>query len=476
MVMSLRYKKVLLINPPESGQGSATAAPLGLMYIAAVLQKAGIEVRILDAFLEGWPSVKAALEAYGPDLVGVACQTYARVPAVKVAGIVKEYQPGLPVIFGGHHPTLMPRQVLGHYTHVDFICIGEGEPLMLELCQGVPLADIAGLGYRKEGACVINQLRTELTNLDELPMPAWDLVDPRRYGTNCDYVFDGVDLSREPGANITYSRGCIGRCNFCSSYQMWKKWKFRSPQNVIAEMELLNKKYGIRCFQFNDDCFSVNKQATLDFCRLITERGMKIYFSIVTRTDCVDEEILRALKAAGCYAISFGIETASPRLLKIIHKPIKIERSLEAIRLVNTFGIRSLALIIAGNVGETIESINETIDFLQKAQPTAIGVANGLMLFPGTEVYRNAVKQGFISDDFWLSDYNWKVYTAEVSRLRLNIYVAAIHARRKLFTFFPLNALQYHRFFSREVGIAAMGLLGRLGWRRGNGDKPKLAK
>jgi radical SAM superfamily enzyme YgiQ (UPF0313 family) len=472
------FKKVLLINPPESGQGRSTAAPMGLMYIAGVLQKNGIPVRILDAFIDGWESVLKVVEEYRPDLVGIACPTYARVPAFRIARMVKEYDPRITTLLGGHHPTLMSRQILTHYPYVDLICSGEGEYLTLELCQGVPWKDIAGLGFREGGQAVLNGRRPELPNLDELPFPAWNLVDPRRYGTNSDFVFDGIDFGKEVGANISSSRGCIGRCSFCSNYQMWKKWKHRSALSVVDEMEFLHKKYNIRCFSFCDDCFSVNRQVTLELCRLILKRGLKIYFAIVTRTDCVDEELLKALKEAGCYSICFGVETASPRLLKIMKKPIKVEQSLKAIRMVNSFGIRSVALIIAGSVGENWESINETIDFLDRAQPAAIGVANGLMLFPGTEVYETAKAGGFIDDSFWLTDYNWKVYTAENSRVMLNIFAEAIHRRKKLSRSRLMNIVRYNRFASREVGIALKQFLVglRLARDKARQDKPRVLR
>jgi radical SAM superfamily enzyme YgiQ (UPF0313 family) len=470
--------KVLLINPPESGQGRATCAPLGLMYIAAVLQEKGIPVRILDACLDGWDAVQRTVADYRPGLVAIACPSYARVQSFRIAEYIKRFDRHILTVLGGHHPTLMGRQILDHYPYVDMVCMGEGEYVMLELCQGRAWQDIRGLGFRRGEEVVINERRADILDLDSLPLPAWNLVEPRRYGTNNNVVVDGVDIGREAGAGISFSRGCVGRCNFCSNYAMWKKWKYRSPGKTLAEIELLYREYGIRCFQFNDDCFSVDKKATLELCREIRARGLRIYFSIVTRTDCIDEEILAALKEAGCYSICFGIETASPRLLKIMHKPIKIEQSLKAIRMVNSFGIRSVALIIAGNVGEDVDSINETIEFLKSADPSDIGVANGLMLFPGTEVYATAKKKGFIDDDFWLTDYNWKVYTAENSRLKLNIFAAAIQSREPLHRFFPLNLFKYHRFLSREIELSVKGALQRAGLMtdRTRRYKPKVSK
>ena len=461
--MSEKSTSVLLINPPEGTLGRLTSAPLGLMYIAAVLQENGIAVQILDAFLDGWNAILPKIKECRPDIVGITCPTYARVQALKVAEMIKLNFPEIRVILGGHHPTLMANQLLSNYSFIDMVGIGEGEYIMLDLVRGLPPESIQGLGFRKEGKIIINCQRPNIENLDSLPFPAWNLVEVKRYGTHSNFVYNGVDLGKEVGADISFSRGCIGRCNFCSNYAMWKRWKHRTVAKVVDEIQFLNKEYGVRCFQFNDDCFSVDKKATIDLCEEIIKRNLKILFCIVTRTDCIDETILRALKDAGCYMVSFGIETASPRLLKIMHKPINVEVSTKAIQLVNSFGIKTVALVIAGCVGEDYETINETIDFLNHTNPSFVDVANGLRIFPGTELFNIAKEKGFIDESFWFTDYNWKVYIKENSRLRLNIFTAAIQSRNKLSGFFLVNLIRYHKFVTKEIGLFLKRILNKTG-------------
>ncbi len=466
--------RVLLINPPEGTLGRLTSAPLGLMYIAAVLQENGVSVRILDAFLEGWGSIFPKIEEFQPNIIGITCPTYARVQAIKVAEEIKKKYPGILIIMGGNHPTLMGRQLLENYAFIDLVGMGEGEYIFLDLCKGLAYEDIPGLGFRKDNSITINARRPNIENLDALPFAAWNLVEPKRYGTHSNFIFNGIDLGNEIGADISFSRGCIGRCNFCSNNIMWKKWRHRSPGKVVDEIEHLNRQYGIRCFQFNDDCFSVDKKAAIELCHEINRRGLKILFCIVTRTDCIDRELLQALKSAGCYMISFGIETASVRLLKIMHKPINIEVSLNAIKLVHSYGIKTVALIIAGCVGEDYRSINETIDFLKRTNPSFVDVANGLRIFPGTELFETAKKQKFIDEDFWLTDYNWKVYTKECSRLKLNIFTAAIQQKRELSGFYLINLIRYHKFVTKEIGFFFKRIIGEENFKSKK-KKPKVA-
>lgn len=470
--MPERHDKVLLVNPPESGRGTYSSSPLGLLYCAGVLKTHNVPVKVTDGFLDGWSGLSKAAAHFKPTIVGITCPTYARSKSLRAAEIVRKEVPGALVIFGGPHPTIMARQVLEHYPFIDMVARGESDALILDLCKGSKPDDIPGLGFRKDGRAVLNDKRPNIETLDSIPFPAWDLIDPRRYFTDDRGVFEGVNLDREPCAFVTFSRGCIGNCNFCSNKLMWNRWRHRSPGNMADEIELIKTRYGIRHFHFNDDCFSAKPDVSVALCDEIMRRKLKIYFDIVTRADCITDELLRSLKAAGCYRVSFGIETASPRLLKIMGKPVNLERAAGAIQRTAAAGIQADVFIIAGCVGENRESVNETMDFLNGITPSKVCVGPGLQVFPGTRLYEQAKKDGFIDDDFWLTDYNWKVYTAENSRLTLNIYAEALRRRKRLSRFPWMNALRYHRFVTKEAEIRLKELLAALGIRK----KPKRGK
>lgn len=464
--MSEKDEKVLFINPPESGRGTYSSPPLGMLYCAGVLQKHNIPVRVIDGCIDGWGGLIKKAADFNPTIVGISCPTYARSKAIRVAEAVKKELPNTKIILGGAHPTVMGEQLLKHYPFIDMIAMGECDFLVLDVCKGMKPEDVPGLGFRRGSEIILNDKRPNIEALDTIPFPAWDLIDPRKYFTDDRGVFKNIDLDAEPCAFLVSSRGCVGNCNFCSNKVTWNRWRHRSPKNVVDEMELINKKYGIRHFHFNDDCFSANTGVSIELCDEIVKRGLKIFFDIVTRVDCINDKLLKSLKAAGCYKISFGVETASPKILKIMGKPVNMDGAIKSIQLVSACGIQADIFIIAGCLGETYETVNETIDFLNSVASARVSVAPGLMIFPGTRLYEYAKEKKFISDDFWLTDYNWKVYTAESSRLKLNIYAEALRKRQKLSRYFVVNAMRHHRFMAKELEYGMKQILSKCGLRK----------
>lgn len=439
--------KVLLINPPEAGRGDYSTPPLGLLYLAAVLKKNNITVDFIDGYLAGWEGIEKKIEDYMPSIAGITCHTYARQKALKAAAMVKAKTPGAVVVLGGAHATLMYRQLLEHYSAVDMVVRGEGEITFLEICQGKDLEDINGLVYRDGSGIVVNPERELIANLDELPFPSWEMVDLKKYPSDGRGVYNGIDIGKEPCVPVLLSRGCIGTCVFCCDRLLWKRWRRRTAGNMADELETLNKSYGMKRFNFNDDLFTADRSAAARLCEEIMKRGLTIAFEIVSRTDCLSIDLLKLLKKAGCFKICFGIETASPELLKRMKKFIDPGLSENAIRMTKSVGIRASALLIAGNLGETRNTINETVDFINRADPDDIGLANGLRVLPGTELYEHAKEIGFINDNFWLSDYHWKIFTAENSKLSLNIFCEALRRKERLPAFRAADMFIYRRFY-----------------------------
>ena len=201
---------------------------------------------------------------------------------------------------------------------------------------------------------------------------------------------------------------------------------------MADELEVLYNSFHVRHFVFADDAMTVHRQNTLDLCDEIIRRGLRIAFFATTRVDCVDLEMLEKLKAAGCYEISYGIETASAELLRRIKKDTSLAAAYSAIELTKKAGLRACALLIAGNVGETAATIDETVDFLRKSGPEGMGTAGGLWILPGTELYRRSVQAGIINDDFWLGDEPYMVYTRENTARRIRLFAHALKTRIKI--------------------------------------------
>lgn len=448
-------RKILLINPPETEQTGFISPPLGLASLAGTLQAAGFGVRIVDGCRTGWAGVKAELETCRPDLVGITCLTPGRKKALACARLAREILGQCTVVLGGAHPTLMYRQLLENYPEVDLVVVGEGELALLEIARGEPPEKIAGVASRGPGGAVVFTERRPVEDLDSLPLPAWQLLGPEllKYPPNSPIPsHNGIDLAAVPRVSVVFSRGCTGRCEFCSTWRVWKGWRGRSPGRMADELELLYKDFGIRHFCFADDAMTVDRGAAIGLCDEIIRRGLKIAFYATTRADCVDPELLARLKAAGCYEVSFGIESASPELLRRMNKKADVETALAAIKMTRAAGLRACALLIAGNAGETAATIDETVDFLRRAEPDGIGTAGGLWVLPGTALCERLKRKGVLDDGFWLGDEPYLLYTMEHPPRRLRLFAHAIKTRKKIS---EMSAGYKARFYAAELASAA---------------------
>jgi len=442
-------KKILLINPPETQQNDFSGPPLGLLYLAGTLLGAGFEVAIIDGCLTGWEAVAQKIKNFQPDLVGVPCLTPGRQKSLRAAQIVKQINPNILVVLGGAHATIMYRQLLENYPAVDICVLGEGEQTMLEIAQGRPWLEIVGLAFRKNGRVILTPPRKYVADLDHIPFPAWHLVDLQKYPPRGRGTINGVDLSREPRVSVIFSRGCVGRCNFCSTWWIWRGWRHRSAKNMADEIELLQKKYGVRHLCFADDTLTVKRQPILDLCAEIKRRKLQIAFHVTTRADCVDVEVLRALRSAGCYEIAYGIETGSAQLLVRMEKGVSPQVARQAIALTKEAGIKNTVLLIAGSLGETAETINKTVRFLRATNPEHVGSVGGLWILPGTRVYFEAKKAGLLGDAFWLGNQPFLLYTLEHPRWELAIFDWALRTKTLLSRWKIVNLIKAVPHFSR---------------------------
>lgn len=375
---------VLLVNPPDSSQGGFSSAPLGLAYLAGTLCAHGIDVEIVDGYLDGMVGIKAAIDAKEPEWVGVTCYTPGRHHALEVLHYAKSK--GAKTIIGGAHATIMWEQIVEHYgAIVDYCVRGEGESTLLDIVRGwnPPM-------YRQG-----------IENPDDIPYPAWHLLDLKRYPRGVPQDFRGVELS-EPRIPVIFSRGCRGSCGFCSTWWVWGGWRHRSPENMLGELQLLHDELNIHHLVFQDDSLTLDVEATKQMCRLILSHGLKFGIFGTTRTDACDQEMFDLMSQAGFYGVSMGIESGSQRMLDLMGKKNTVTQNEAAINMAHHAGLAVCALILQGYPGETEEDRRLTREFLNRTRPVDVGTLGVTWILPGTKLYNQYKREGRISDDYWL--------------------------------------------------------------------------
>ncbi|MBU1569646.1 MAG: B12-binding domain-containing radical SAM protein, partial [Proteobacteria bacterium] len=414
--------KVLLISPPREKPVFADFPPMGLAYLAGVLRKNGINVKIIDAASYPWNILEKCIRSYDFDIAGVTCWTIERKQTFLTAKLIRECRPDAKIVIGGQHATALPEHMFT-LAEADVVVLGEGEETFLELVQalrdGVPLSSVNGIVYKENGKFYKTNPRSLIGNLDDLPFPVYEDFDFTLY--------HGLPEVNEPCAALITSRGCPYRCIFCSSTVFWgKKWRMRSAENILEEMKYLNQKFGLRAFFFFDDTFIANKERVVKLCQMIIEDNFEIKWACCGRVNQVDEEILCWMKKAGCYRIDYGVESGSPRILRNIKKGITVNDIKKAFKLSHQAEILPRAYLMMGNPGECEESVNETIGLMKEIKPYNSADAQLLWVLPNTELYESMKVKGLISDRFWVENTKTCFYTAEHSmeelqRLRNNL-------------------------------------------------------
>lgn len=423
---------VLLIDPPwvidaddNFWKNIGSCLPsLGLAYIASYLEARGHAVEIMDctAMRYGLADIERLfkLRAAPPALLGITATTPLIENALAVAAACKRLFPGTKVVLGGVHPTVLPGEVLAHPA-VDIVARGEGEETMLEIAEGRKPGEILGISFKEDGRVVHNPDRPLIKDLDTIPPPAYHLLPMDRY-----YPATG-SYRNLPAMSLFATRGCPGRCTFCYR-TFYGRLRKRSAANIVAEVELLYRNYGIREIAFYDDAFTSFKETVFEFCDLLHKRGLKLTWTCFTRVDLIDEELLRAMKKAGCHLILFGVESGDERILKAINKRIDLGRVKEAVAAARRIGIDTRASFMLGNQGETEESVRKTIDFAFELDPDQVHF-NIATAYPGTELYNWARENGYLTSSSWsdhnMSEINLRLPT--ISPERLKYYYARVH-------------------------------------------------
>ncbi|MBN3038767.1 MAG: radical SAM protein [Candidatus Omnitrophica bacterium] len=395
----MQQNRVILIQPPSPRVDFTL--PLGLAYIGSVLKQKKARVSILDATAPyvkyDIKSFKQSIKDYSPIFVGMSITTLFSGFAYDLIKELKEIK--TTIVSGGAHSTLFPQEVITHGA--DIAVRNEGERAVEQLMdyfQGkAGLEDIPGISYRNSsGDIVHNPPRQMISDLDGIPFPAKELFNFK------DYVADRSDLRRYGG--IITSRGCFGQCSYCSKEVFGNKLRVRSADNILEELKIMHKKYGLVDFSFYDDVFTANKSRVFELCEKI-ERDLDFRpsWNCVSRVDCIDSELLKAMRRAGCATINYGVESANPATLKQIKKGVSIEKIEDIIFKTEQAGIECTINFMWGYPWETEQDLENTTKFISKIRPHVKEIMPGgvLIPFPGTEIYQQHKEQyGF--DHWWL--------------------------------------------------------------------------
>lgn len=408
--------KILFVNPTvdtseyewERRLGSALA-PIGLCSLAAYTRKHGFETEILDAYNLGFSlevTLTRILES-SPTHLGITATTTYVSFAAKLAKLIKKHKPEIATIIGGAHISAMPLETMQKFVDFDIGVIGEGEETIVELLnlpqpfQGMD--NIKGIIYREQdGNLKKTAARPYLDDLDKLPYPAWDLLEgfPRYYRPSI------TNYRKYPVASLVTSRGCPYQCAFCDRSVFGSHYRSFSSKYIVGLIEELKARHDVREICFYDDTFPVDSLKLNTLCEYFIENNLKLSWSCLSRVDLLDSAKLRLMKRAGCWLISYGIESASQGILDLHKKKINLSQIEDTIKVTKEEGIRTRGFFMLGNPLETEDTISRMKNLLRRLPLDDIHISFFTPI-PGSELYRFADKYGeFVREWTSMDMYN----------------------------------------------------------------------
>ena len=393
---------------------------LGVLYLASVLEKEGIPVKVVPADVLGlsWEAIEEEIAAYKPDVIGVTTLTENRFQSFELVKRAKGVLPEALVCIGGPHGTNSADDCLRHIPELDLVVRGEGEETILELMACLAhkgdLERIRGISYRKDGQILHNPNRPLIRNLDRIPMPARHVVPWERYRFTVQVPGKG-DL---PAANLMTSRGCPFSCNFCATPGNWGRHvRMISPERVLREIEHVMDRYGARVIWFYDDTFNASPKRVDRICDLILERGLNINWLCEARVDLLEKPLLEKMVRAGLFYLLFGVESGSERIRReVVTKKFDLEKARKTVDWCNELGIMANAFFIFSHPTETWEDAQETIRIIEEFRDKArinIGIMH---VYPGTQLESTARINGCLPEDFSWSVPDRRVVTLPIAQ------------------------------------------------------------
>jgi radical SAM superfamily enzyme YgiQ (UPF0313 family) len=403
-------RRIALVEPPyffwdrsmdRLRQTEETIPGFGMLVLAAVARAKGYEVAIFDAkgSAETARSVVERIAAYAPDVVGFSATTISVTNAARIADGLKALSRNVLAVVGGPHVSAIPERTLQAFPAFDYGIVGEGEisffDLLERLARGEATESCAGLVYRTaDGRVVANPRSPYLTDLDALPLPAWDLVPgfPHRFHPS---IFS---YRKSPVATLVTSRGCPFSCSFCDRSTSGKLGRYHSTESVLRHCRHLLD-LGVRHIIFYDDLFTVKRKRVVELCEAFIASGFDFTWSCNSHPNLLDADTLRLMKRAGCWQIAYGIESGSQRILNVVKHEVRLPRMRETLRMTRAAGIRAKGYVMIGHPTETIETLEETAEFLKVVELDLCQVTK-FTPYPGTPAYPTVRQHGTFDEDW----------------------------------------------------------------------------
>jgi radical SAM superfamily enzyme YgiQ (UPF0313 family) len=408
--MGRTLRRIALVEPPyvfwdrrmdRLRQTEESIPGIGMLVLAAVARRNGYDVAIFDAKGSGETpgGVADRILAFRPDVVGFSATTISITNAARIAGLLKRSVPELVTVVGGPHVSAVPERTLAAFPNLDYAIIGEGEISFFELLErlrcGRAIEGCPGLVHRTPaGEIVANPRSPYLTDLDALPLPAWDLVRGFPHGFRPSLF----SYRRSPVATLVTSRGCPFSCSFCDRSTSGKLGRYHTTESVLRHCQHLVD-FGVRHIIFYDDLFTVKKKRVVELCEAFLACGFDFTWSCNSHPNLLDPDTLRLMKRAGCWQIAYGIESGSQRILDVVKREVSLPRMRETLRMTRAAGIRAKGYVMIGHPTETLQTLEETAEFLKIVELDLCQVTK-FTPYPGTPAYPTIREFGRFDEDW----------------------------------------------------------------------------
>jgi anaerobic magnesium-protoporphyrin IX monomethyl ester cyclase len=397
---------ILLVNPKEEGAFFEKMPPLGLAYIAAVLEKQDYSVRIVDFEVEDG-TIQDWLDEYQPKYLGISGTSHTRFESFRLAKEAKLYSPDIVTIYGGVHATFTGLSTLQYIKEIDYVVCGEGENTIIKLLGQLAIEkepkEVRGICFRKSGDILETVAADRVQPLDSLPRPAYHRLNMERYSLDMEFL-------GKKGISLLTSRGCYANCTFCSASKMFgHQVTTHSASRMLDEIEFLFNTYGYQGVKLFDSTFTMKRDHVYEFCDEIQRRKIDFPWECEIRVGTVDRDMLEKMRHAGCYYVNFGVESASQRVLNLMRKGITVEQAEDVLHLCKDAGVRTKVFFSFGHIGETMDDVDKTFRFIDKHEKeiTTLASGAGVRIYPGTYLETYAREKELLAREFdWSLPYD----------------------------------------------------------------------